>query len=127
MHAKKARNSLGILHSCCALLMSQHFVSSSANRSQKQKASLTVSTDWPWIAAIYHLSYDMFTFKCTGALIHSSIIMTPATCVFEDGQKVVPRRIRIELGKSNNGGDGDNVQIVQVVLVVSFVQLNVFE
>lgn len=75
---------------------------------------LTHEGDWPWNAAIYRLSFDVMTFKCLGTLIHSNIVLTSATCVFEYGRKIVARATQVQLGKFNFSETGSNVQMLQV-------------
>lgn len=70
---------------------------------------------WPWNAAIYHLSNKARTNRCTGTLIHSSIVLTAARCVFRNNNKISARRVRVQLGKNNLKDYGSNVQDFQVI------------
>lgn len=72
--------------------------------------------DWPWNAAIYRLSFDVMTFKCQGTLIHPSVVLTSATCVYENGEKIVARATQIRFGKFHFDENGSNEQQIQVVL-----------
>lgn len=56
--------------------------------------------DWPWHAAIFHLSVGFnVQYQCGGTVITSSAILTAAHCVHEDGRRIIADRILVDLGK----------------------------
>lgn len=65
--------------------------------------------DEPWIAAINYITFGTAQFKCAGALIHSNIVLTSATCVFENERKIFPHRLQVDVAS------GRNVQHIQVI------------
>lgn len=81
----------------------------------EEGGNTTNEGNWPWIAAIYHVSHDTHDFKCSGTLIHPRIILTSAMCVFNGSRQVVARRVRAELGKFDLTKTGYNVDQYQVI------------
>lgn len=57
--------------------------------------------DWPWHAAIYHLTNQDIIYKCGGTLLNTNTVLTAAHCVNENGRQIVPERIIIHSGKYN--------------------------
>ncbi|KAG4066870.1 hypothetical protein HA402_012937 [Bradysia odoriphaga] len=60
-------------------------------------ATMDDEEHWPWVAAIYRTNYDGLTFKCSGTLINSSVVLTSARCMFN----MDARTIEVHLGKMN--------------------------
>lgn len=74
--------------------------------------------DWPWAAAIYHVSANTArssSYVCGGTVLSSNIILTAAHCVYEEGRQIVARRIRVQLGKHNLLRSDSHTQEFQVI------------
>lgn len=70
----------------------------------------TKEGDWPWHAAIFHLSSDNFKYKCGGTLLNSNTILTAAHCVFENNRQIISERVTVQLGTHNLQVFGTNTQ-----------------
>lgn len=80
--------------------------------------SRTRDGDWPWTAAIYHISDDIArtsSYKCGGTILNSNTILTAAHCLYENGENIVARRVLVHLGKYNLLEFGLNTQELQVI------------
>lgn len=65
--------------------------------------------DFPWNAAIYHVSNDTLAFMCVGSLVQSNIVLTAARCVFEKNRQVLAQ-VQVRLGKYNLNDLECNIQ-----------------
>lgn len=93
----------------------------------------TEEGDWPWHAAIYHITNKNQEYKCGGTLINSNTVLTglkveflkllfmiyikfniAAHCVFENGRQLIASRILVQLGKHNLIVSNTNTQELQV-------------
>lgn len=75
--------------------------------------------DWPWHAALYHISHVDFSYKCGGTLFTTNSILTAAHCVYESNEPIEPDRVLIYLGRLNLRVAGPNSQTLQVIYVVA--------
>lgn len=57
--------------------------------------------DWPWHAAIYHATGTSFKYKCGGTLISHSALLSAGHCMLENGNQVIPERVKVQLGKND--------------------------
>lgn len=55
--------------------------------------------EWPWHAAIYHVSINDLKYKCGGSVLNSNSILTAAHCMFENNRLIIPDRVFVQLGK----------------------------
>lgn len=73
--------------------------------------------DWPWHAALYHVSHLTISYKCGGTLLTTNTILTAAHCVFENYIPISPDRVLVYLGRHNLKVSGTNSQTSQVIYV----------
>lgn len=59
------------------------------------------SGDWPFHASIFHTSVRTFQYKCGGIIISNTLILTAAHCVLENGNELIPERIKVHVGRNN--------------------------
>lgn len=74
--------------------------------------------EWPWHAAIYHISNTNFEYKCGGTLINSNSVLTAAHCVYQHGRPIIPERVLVWLGTFNLLNSGTNTQNFDVIHVL---------
>lgn len=80
--------------------------------------------DWPFHATIFHTSIRTFQYKCGGTVISNSLILTAAHCILENGNQIIPERVKVHLGRGNLGNFDMNSQEFEVFEIMCHEEFN---